>query len=122
MQGLAIHLFAVRLAILPATKENPDPLESERSDNGVFRLAFCALLLVVGLGPRRGSNRVHGPLVKRLPQKLGTSPAPMHPVLLAATGEGWCNPTIGLQFAGAGVAVALRAECGNQSRRQGRTH
>src|SRR5437763_4800961 len=78
MQGLAINLFAVRLAILPATKENPDPLESERSDNGVFRLAFCALLLVVGLGPRRGSNRVHGLLVKRLPQKLGTSPAPMH--------------------------------------------
>src|SRR5689334_2777726 len=116
MQGLPIDLFAVGLAIFPATKQNTDPLESQSPQDRVARLAFASLLVVIRFGPSRIRKRVHRPFMKGLPEKLGTGPAPMHPVLLSATGQHRRNPAIGLQFTGAAIAVALRAERGNQSR------
>ena len=72
MQGLPIDLFAVGLAILPATKQNADPLESQSPQDRVARLAFASLLVVISFGPSRIRKRVHRPFMKGLPEKLGT--------------------------------------------------
>ena len=55
-----------------------------------------------------------GPLMKRLAYKLGTRPPPMNPVLLSTTLQHRCNSAVGLQFAGAMIAVAPGAESGDQ--------
>ena len=52
------------------------------------------------------------PLMKRLAHKLGTRPAPMHPMLLPATRQHRRNSAVRLQFAGAAVAVALSQKYG----------
>src|SRR5260370_26636061 len=61
-----------------------------------------------------------GPLVKGLPQELGTGPAEMNPLALAAAPLHRRNATEGLQFAGAVEALPLRAQRRDQSGLQGR--
>ena len=109
LQGFQITGFTVRRAILPTTKEDANPLIGESSYEGVSRFAFRALLLVVLFRPSARSERMHGPFLKRLPQKLRTSPAPMDPTLFAAAGEHGSNPAVALQFTGALITIALRA-------------
>src|SRR3954465_7891256 len=86
-QGFQITGFTVRCAILPTTKEDANPFIRESSYDGVSGFAFRALLLVVLFRPSARSERMDGPFLKRLPQKLRTGPAPMDPTLFAAPGE-----------------------------------
>src|SRR5258708_4798631 len=48
------------------------------------QLSPSTLLLGVGFCPRPGADRVRGPLMKCLSDKLGTSPAPVYPALFPA--------------------------------------
>src|SRR4051794_16573403 len=121
-QPLQIRAFTVWCAIFPTTKEDANPFVRKSSDDGVPRFALCALLLVVIFRPGARSERMHGPFLKSLSQKLWTSPAPMHPALFAAAGEHGCNPAVALQFTGALITVALRAERSDQSWGERRTH
>jgi hypothetical protein len=73
-QCLAIEFFAMRLAILPATKQNPNPLESQ-STYHVMWLALGALLLLVRFGPNRGTDGVRSPLMKGLSEKREAPPS-----------------------------------------------
>src|SRR6266516_4654820 len=84
-QSFTVEVFAIRLAVLPATKQNANPLESQSPHDRISRLALGALLLVIGPGPGRGADGMCRPLMKRLANKLRTRPAPMHPTLLPAT-------------------------------------
>ena len=82
-----MQLLSVRLAILPAAKENADPFEGQRPDGGVGRFSFGTLLLVIRFRPGARADGMPRPLVKGLPYELRTSPAPMHPKLFAAAGH-----------------------------------
>jgi hypothetical protein len=46
--------------VFPAPKDDPDPLESERSYNGIVGFPFRLLLLIVSPGPEGVSNRLTG--------------------------------------------------------------
>src|SRR5215469_16522805 len=78
--------------------------------------APTSLLLVVGSSPRRLRNRVTGPFVKTLPQKLRTGPAEMHPLAFPDPLRHWRDPAVGLQFGGAAVTISLRAKRSQQAR------
>src|SRR5260370_33520333 len=69
--------------------------------------------VVVGLGPPRLSDGMPGPLVKGLPHKLGTGPAEVNPLALAATPPYRCNPAGGLQLAGAAKTLPLGSQSGD---------
>ena len=64
-QRFPVEVFAIQLAVLPATKQNANPLESQSPHDRVPRLALGTLLLVVGLRPGRGADGMGGPLMKR---------------------------------------------------------
>ena len=53
---MPVDFFAVWLVILPATKQNANPLESQSPHDRISRLAVGALLLVISFGPGRGAD------------------------------------------------------------------
>src|SRR5215472_17617920 len=83
--------------------------------------ASTSLLLVVGTSPRRLRNRVTGPFMKTLPQKLRTRPAEMHPFSFPTPLRHRRDPTVGLQFVGAAVTISFRAKGSQQPRCHHRT-
>src|SRR3982751_4504399 len=91
------------------TRSRSVDMRNKSSYDGVSGFAFRALLLVVLFRPSARSERMHGPFLKRLPQKLRTSPAPMDPTLFAAAGEHGSNPAVALQFTGGLITISLRA-------------
>src|SRR5262247_4774991 len=97
-------------ALLPAPREEADPLEGQGSYGGLMGLALVALLLGVHLGPEGMADRFRRPCDERLPEEVWTLEAPVHPGLLAAPFGHRRNPGIFLEFGGGGIAFALFAE------------
>src|SRR6516225_10524091 len=83
--------------------------------------ASAALLLVIASCPHRLRDGVTRPFVKTLAQKLGTSPAKMHPLLFPALLHHRRNPRVRLHFPGTAIALPLRAKRRQQARRHHRT-
>jgi len=108
-----IFAFVIGDPIFPATEYDANPFESQGPHHCVVVLALIALLLVIRPGPGRLRNRVTGPFVKALPQKLRTCPAEMHPFPFPAPLRHRRDPTVGLQFVGAAVTISLRAKAAN---------
>jgi hypothetical protein len=69
-QGSLIEIFAIGLAVFPATKENANPFESQSPDDGISRLALGALLLIIISGPQTSaeSHMPTGGCVARFPR------------------------------------------------------
>ncbi len=63
-QSFPVEVFAIRLALLPATKQNANPLESQSPHYRISRFALGALLLVISPGPGRGADGMRRPLMK----------------------------------------------------------
>src|SRR5438552_17431287 len=87
----------------------------------MVRLAFRALLLVVGFCPIRKSDGMRGPLLECLPHKFGTRPSPMHPGLFSAAGQHRCDSAVALQLGGSLISIALGTHRRDQSGYQGST-
>src|SRR5215813_886826 len=83
-------------------------------------LATVAKLLIIASCPHRLRDGVPRPFVKTLPQKLGTGPAKMHPLLFPALLYHRRNPRVRLHFPGATIALALRAKRRQQAWRHHR--
>src|SRR5215470_17848461 len=83
--------------------------------------APTSLLLVVSPGPDRLRNRMTGPFVKTLPQKLRTRPAEMHPLPFPAPLRHRRDPTVSLQFVCVTVTISLRTKGSQQPRCHHRT-
>src|SRR5262249_61027228 len=84
-----------------------DPLERQGTHGGLMCVALGTLLLIIDLGPEGMSNRLCGPLHKRLPEELWTLETPVHPGLLAAAFGHRCDPCVFLQCSGGGIAFSL---------------
>src|SRR5215813_3782114 len=111
-----VFSFVIGDPIFPATEYDANPFESQRSHHCVVVAAPISLLLIVGPSPDRLRNRVTGPFVKTLPQKLRTRPAEMHPFAFATPLRHRCDPAVGLQFIGAAIPISLRAKGSQQAR------
>ena len=83
-------------------------------------LSLKPLLVVILSCPLRIGNRVQRPLMKRLPQKLGTGPSPVNPPLFAAAGNHRRDAAAALNFMGGLIPVALSTEGRDQPWRQRR--
>ena len=70
MECLEIGRLIVRRALLPTPIQDTDPLERQGTHSGLMRVALVTLLLIIDLGPEGMSNRLCGPLHKRLPEEL----------------------------------------------------
>jgi len=121
MQAGYIAGIVVRDAVLPAAEGDADPLESQRPDRRVVVFAAAFLLLIVEARPLAECDRMAGPCVERLAEKLRTSPAEVNPFGLAAPLHNWCDATEFRHLAGRGIAIAQRTESGQEARGQGRT-
>src|SRR5215510_8125991 len=97
-------------ALLPAPREEADPLEGQGSYGGLMGLALVALLLGVHLGPEGMADRFRRPCDERLPEEVWTLEAPVPPGLLAAPCGHRRHPGLCLECGGRGLACALCAE------------
>src|SRR5689334_3727293 len=86
----------------------------------MMRLATGTLLLIIGACPGRVGDGTAGPLVKGLPQKLGTGKANMDPFLFPTAFLDWCDSCRRLQLAGIIPAIALGAKSSQEPWCQGR--
>lgn len=77
-EALEIALFTVGDALFPTGKEDPDPLESQRSHRDMMSFALGQLSLIETLGPGASGDRTTGKLVKGLAQELRASVADTH--------------------------------------------
>ena len=100
----------LRRALLPAPKEDADPLERQRPYGGLMGLALVALLLVVHLCPEGMPDGFRGPFDERLSEERGALQAPVDPGLLAAAFGYWRDTGVFLEFLGGGIAFALFAK------------
>jgi hypothetical protein len=62
-----VRVFIVRNSVLPATKYDADPFESQGSHGLMVGIALATLLLVVRSCPLRLGDRMTRPFVKALP-------------------------------------------------------
>src|SRR5215470_6225224 len=83
--------------------------------------ASAAELLIIASCPHRLRDGVPRPFVKTLPQKLGTGPAKVHPLLFPALLHHRRNPCVRLHFPGTAIALPLRAKRCQQAWRHHRT-
>jgi hypothetical protein len=79
-------------------------------------VAPISLLLAVGSSPPGLRNRVTGPFVKTLPQKLRTGPAEMYPFPFPTLLLHRCDPAVSLHFVGTAITIPLRAKGSLQAR------
>src|SRR5215470_8041430 len=121
MQARYIAGIVVRDAVLPAAEGYADPLESQRPDRRVMVFAVAFLLLIVNARPLAEGDRMAGPFVERLAEKLRTSPTEVDPFALAAPLHNWRDATEFLHVARRGIAITQRAESSQEARCQGRT-
>ena len=99
-QRLEIFFFVVGFAILPALKQNSDPLVGEGSQCGMVILATSAHLVVVSPRPFREPDRLIGKLVKRLLDELWASQPVMNRLRVTAAFSHWSNTGVRLHFDG----------------------
>ena len=59
MESFEITLRVVSRALFPASKQDADPLKSDRANGGVMALTVKALLCTMSLGP--GQERMEWP-------------------------------------------------------------
>ena len=116
MQGLAIDGRIVRRSLLPAPREDADPLECPCPYGGLMGFALDAWLLVGHLCPERRPERLRSPFDERVPEELWTLETPVHPGLLATPFGHRRTPGIFLEVGGAGIALALFAASDKQPR------
>ena len=62
-----VPVFIVSNSVLPATKYDADPFESQGTHSLMVGIASATLLLVVGSRPARLGDRMTCPFVKALP-------------------------------------------------------
>lgn len=103
---------------MPTAIQDPAPFERQGAHSGWMRTPLSALLTLVNAGPERTIDRLPGPLDQALARKGGALPAPMHPGFLSAALGDRGNTGALLELRGVGIAIALLAEGGEQSRRQ----
>src|SRR5215469_9158629 len=116
-----VFIFVIGDPIFPATKQDTNPFESQRSYCCVMVAAPTSLLLVVSSGPDRLRNRMTRPFVKTLPQKLRTGPAEMHPLPSPAPLLPRRDPTLDLPFVSVAVTISFRTKGSFQPRCEHRT-
>src|SRR6266853_1030176 len=109
--------FLIRLAILPATPKNAQPLESDHSDCGPTTLAFAQLLLIKQPGPLALADRALGELDDALMIKDGACVAKLNKPLAATFLFDGGHPTETQQILG-GLEISAN---GSESRRQARS-
>ena len=102
--------------VLPAAEGDADPLESQRPDRRVVVFAGVFLLVIVDSRPLAEGDRMAGPFVECLAEKLRTSPPEVDPFALAAPLHNGCDATELLHVARHGIAIAQRAEGGQEAR------
>ena len=66
----AVQKLVVAGALLPAVKENSNPLECQGANRRMVFLSSLTLQLVIGFGPGGARERMVGELVERLPEEL----------------------------------------------------
>ena len=100
-------------------KQNANPFKRQHAHRGMMSLAATSQLLIQGFGPPTPFAGVVGKFMKALTQKLRASPAPMHPVLLAAFLGDRSNARQLLDLLGGLKAIPIRAKGRQQARGQG---
>lgn len=98
--------------------DHPNPFERERADGGIVTFSALFLLVVKGPSPRRIRDRTFGVFMEGLAQELRTVPTPMRPSAFPAALDHRRNAAVGLHALGIGVPGAVRAECGQKTRRE----
>src|SRR5712692_8925837 len=96
--------------------QDADPLKGKRPYGDSMRLAFTALLLVIGARPERMAHRFTGPFDKNLAQEFRATIAPVDPGLVSAAVSHRRDTGILQEIAGVGKTVTVFAESGQQSR------
>jgi hypothetical protein len=116
-QGVEVGGLVVPRSGLPASVQDPDPLERQCPDGSLMRTAFRSLLPIVSAGPERFVDGLGCPFDERLAQEFRALPAPVRPTLLAATFGRGGDASVLLQFISPVEAVALLAKGREQARR-----
>ena len=78
-EGGRVGRFVIGRAILPATKQDPDPLVGQRAQRGMMIVAPAPLLVVVRARPRGEANGLVGEFVKGLLDEFRTRQAMVDP-------------------------------------------
>jgi hypothetical protein len=99
--------FVIGNAIFPTTEQDAQAFESQCFHRCVVIAVPISLLLVVGSSPPGLRNRVTGPFVKTLPQKLRTGPAEMYPFPFPTLLPHRCDPAVSLHFVGTAITIPL---------------
>src|SRR6266849_1553974 len=79
------NIVIIRCPILPAGKQNSNPLICQGSQGCVMRLSAFAQALIVALGPFAPDDRASREFVEGLSDEFRTGHTPMHPATLAAS-------------------------------------
>jgi hypothetical protein len=112
-----VRVLIVGNSVLPATKYDADPFESQCSHGRMVGVALTALLLVVNSCPFRLDDGMTRPFMKALPQKLGAGPTEMYPLPFPAAFCHRGDSAEGLDLACTAVTLPLRAKRCQQTRR-----
>ena len=112
-----VRVLIIGHTVLPATKYDANPFESQCSHGRMVGIALTALLLVVNSCPFRLDDGMTCPFMKALPQKLRAGPTEMYPLPFPAAFCHRGDSAEGLDLVGTAITVPLRAERCQQSRR-----
>jgi len=91
-EGLHIFLFAVGSAILPTFPQNPNPFESQSTNDRVKVFTFIGVVIDIVAGPLRFGYRESGEFMESLAVEFGTSDPEINGSGFAATLGYRCNP------------------------------
>ena len=79
-----VDLLVIGFVVLPATPDDPLPLERQRPHRRVMRAALGALLQIIGRRPAAPQNALLGILVETLLVELRAQVTPMNIATAAA--------------------------------------
>ena len=116
LEGLHMFVLIVRGAILPATEQDADPLEGQRSDHRVIFFAFGGVVVQVITRPLAVDDRKARKFMEGLPDKFRAGvPEVHHSGFAAAFGDG-TDPGEVLNVLCRLIARTIRAKEGTEPR------
>lgn len=102
LRAFRLDGFIIRFAVLPAAKEDSDPLEGQGANGHLMRCPLRALLAVIAARPERSWYGLPGPFNERLPQKLVAEITLVHPCFLSTALGDWRDADVLGDCLGAG--------------------
>src|SRR5882757_6249915 len=114
-QRLHEGLVIVGRAVLPAGKQNSNPLIRQGSHCCLMRFTALAHALIIAFGPFAPDNRASREFVKSLPDEFRAGKTPMYPAALTAPLGDRCDARECLYLGGRYPSLPIHAKHGQQA-------